>query len=404
MPASDATPAVLAICGGGNGAHALAAVASAHFNGDIVWLTSSEEKADRLRQGVFSAQGLRATGAVEATARRVRTVSADPAAVIPQSDLVVLVVPAFAHLPLLSRVAPYLKTGAWIVAMPSRSGFEFDLRAVATLKPDRRRVVIGFQTFPWLCRIREFGREVKVNATKATVSAAALPVAAAPAAMTAMSGIIGMEVAALPTFLDLTLGNTGQIIHPVGMYGLFGAWNDRVYAEEEIPAFYAGMDEETGRLLEAVSDEIVTVARALAVAAQGKLDLRGVLPIRTWLQTAYAHAIADASTLARAFSTNAAYRGVMAPMRQIAPDAYVPDFGHRFLTEDIPYGLVVTKAIAQIAGVATPHIDTVISWAQEKMGRQYLVHSALEGRDAHPLRIPQRYGITTIADLVAAYL
>ena len=403
MPASDATPAVLAICGGGNGAHALAAVASAHFNGDIVWLTSSEEKADRLRQGVFSAQGLRATGAVEATARRVRTVSADPAAVIPQSDLVVLVVPAFAHLPLLSRVAPYLKTGAWIVAMPSRSGLEFDLR-VAALKPDGRRVVIGFQTFPWLCRIKEFGRDVKVNAAKATVSAAALPVAAAPVAMSALSGIIGMEVAALPTFLDLTLGNTGQIIHPVGMHGLFGEWTDRVYGEEEIPAFYAGMDEETGRLLAAVSDEIVTVARALAVAAQGKLDLRGVLPIRAWLQTAYAHAIADSSTLARAISTNAAYRGVMAPMRQIAPGAYVPDFGHRFLTEDIPYGLVVTKAIAQIAGVTTPHIDTVISWAQEKMGRQYLIHSALEGRDTHPLRIPQRSGITTIADLVAAYL
>src|SRR3989304_2538264 len=129
-PASDATPAVLAICGGGNGAHALAAVASAHFNGDIVWLTSSEEKADRLRQGGFSAQGLRATGAVEATARRVTIVSADPAAVIPQSDLVVLVVPAFAHLLLLSRGAPSLKTRAWIIAMPSRSGCAFDLRAV----------------------------------------------------------------------------------------------------------------------------------------------------------------------------------------------------------------------------------------------------------------------------------
>src|SRR3990172_2459511 len=99
MPANNPTPAVLAICGGGNGAHALAAVASAHFNGDIVWLTSSEEKADRLRQGVFSAQGLRATGAVEATARRVRTVSAHPPAVTPPSALVVLVAPAFAPPP-----------------------------------------------------------------------------------------------------------------------------------------------------------------------------------------------------------------------------------------------------------------------------------------------------------------
>ena len=68
MPANNPTPAVLAICGGGNGAHALAAVASAHFNGDIVWLTSSEEKAHTPRAGGVSAEGVSAAGGGERTA------------------------------------------------------------------------------------------------------------------------------------------------------------------------------------------------------------------------------------------------------------------------------------------------------------------------------------------------
>jgi hypothetical protein len=41
-------PAVT-ICGGGNGGHALAVVASQHFDGDIDWLVGSEAKAELLR-------------------------------------------------------------------------------------------------------------------------------------------------------------------------------------------------------------------------------------------------------------------------------------------------------------------------------------------------------------------
>lgn len=404
MPPRAEKPAILAICGSGNGAHALASVASAHFDGEIVWLTSSEARADRLRQGVFSAEGLRAAGAVAGTAGRVTLVSADPAEAIPRADLVALVVPAFAHLPLLLRIAPHLKERVSIIVMPSRSGLEYDLRTVPSLKPDGRRVVIGLQTLPWLCRVKEFGRVIEVKATKAVVAAAAAPAAAASAAMAIVSGVIGVEVAALPTFLDLTLGNVGQIIHPVAMYRLFGAWTDRVYQEGEIPALYAGMDEETGHLLATISDEIVTVAQAIAAAARGRLNLPGVVPIGTWLSAAYAHAITDSSTLARAFRTNAAYQGVLAPMRPVGSGKYVPDFGHRFLTEDIPFGLAVTKAIALIVAVATPHIDTIITWAQNRMEKRYLVNAALDGRDASGLRIPQRHGISTPGHLIAAYL
>ena len=51
LDASKGRRSVLAICGGGNGGHALAVVASQNFDGDIDWLVGSEEKADLLRRG-----------------------------------------------------------------------------------------------------------------------------------------------------------------------------------------------------------------------------------------------------------------------------------------------------------------------------------------------------------------
>jgi hypothetical protein len=79
----------------------------------------------------------------------------------------------------------------------------------------------------------------------------------------------------------------------------------------------------------------------------------------------------------------------------------VPDFTTRYLAEDIPYGLVVTRGIAELVGTATPVMDKVITWAQARLEREYLVAGKLQGRDLRATRAPQRYGITKINELVS---
>ena len=154
LSASAFRSGILAICGGGNAAHTLAVVASRNFDGDIVWLTGSEEKAALLRQGVFSRQGLRSTGAVSAVADRVRTISSDPAEVIPDADVVIITVPAFAHASVLQRISPRLKDRVLVGALPARGGFEFEVtRTVSGIQPTGRRRIFGLQTLPWTTRV-----------------------------------------------------------------------------------------------------------------------------------------------------------------------------------------------------------------------------------------------------------
>lgn len=46
------------------------------------------------------------------------------------------------------------------------------------------------------------------------------------------------------------------------------------------------------------------------------------------------------------------------------------------LTEDVPYGLIVIKGIALLAGVDTPYIDRQLYWCQEKMGMPRMLNMA----------------------------
>ena len=110
----------------------------------------------------------------------------------------------------------------------------------------------------------------------------------------------------------------------------------------------------------------------------------------------YSHEISDTTNLRSCFRTNAAYQGLKHPMKETSDGSFVPDFCHRYLTEDVPYGLAVIRGIAEIVQVETPTIDKVLLWAQERAGKEYLVGSKLQGKDVTTTRAPQRYGLTTL--------
>ena len=126
-----------------------------------------------------------------------------------------------------------------------------------------------------------------------------------------------------------------------------------------------------------------------------------VVHIHLWLVRRYSHNISDKSTLYKAIQTNAAYQKINHPVKTTEDGKFVPDFTHRYMTEDIPYGLVVIRGIAEIVGAKTPNIDRVLKWCQEKMGKEYLVNSKLQGKDVASSRAPQRYGLTSLKSILS---
>jgi hypothetical protein len=392
-------PGSLVICGGGNGGHALAVVASVNGNAPVDWLVGSDERATLLAANL-ARSGLRATGVISGVADRLRTITADPSAVIPDASLILIVVPAFCHTGVLDRIAPFLRRDAAVGCLPTRGGFEFD--AGRLRRGPEGPTIFGLQTLPWSTRVTSPGETVNFGAAKSTVVLASLPSSAAGGLARTMSDILGTQVVGADSILNLTLGNPGQFIHPGLMYGHFRAWAGTEYTEESTPRFYAQATEEMGEVVARLSAEAVDVARSVADRSDRELDLSSVVPVIEWLRASYSHVTGDTSTVGTCFRTGP-IQARLAPTKEVRPGVHVPNFAYRYLTEDIPYGLVVTRAIAELAEVSTPTIDAVINWAQRAMGAEYLSEGRVQGRDAAPLPIPQNHGLHTLDQLIAWY-
>ena len=202
----------------------------------------------------------------------------------------------------------------------------------------------------------------------------------------------------MESFLSLTLAGTGQIIHPGVMYGLFCYWDGQTF--DEAPLFYQGIDAETSDILQCLSDE-VQILRSAIEERYPTIDLNAVRPLDEWLCLSYADDIEDTSSLQTYFVTNRSYAGLKVPVTRVN-GGMVPDFQARYLSEDVPFALLATRGIADLAGVPTPTIDQVITWAQDRLNKKFLVGDKLIGQDLIASRSPQRYGFQDLDRMIGA--
>jgi hypothetical protein len=386
------------ICGSGAGGHVLAGLLSARGDVDARVFTMNSAKVVRWR----SIAAREPLVVVERDATTERTVAAsnpglvtdDPREAARGCDLALFVLPAFLHPRYLSALAPFLEDGCVIVGLPGQPGFEFDVREILRAGA-RGSTVMNFDSLPWICRLAELGRRVTINGTKERLTGAMQGDAARARLadpVSTLQELLGpvprLEVSG--HVLGITLRSPNASNHPPMMYSRWRDWDGR--AVDAPPLFYEGIDQAGADLLERVSEELVATA-ARIMALRPEVDLTQVIPQYQWEIDSYGAKISDHTNLMTAIRTNAGYAGITHPMVKAGAGGYCPDFGHRFLAEDIPFGLVVMRGVAELAGVPTPHIDSVIAWGQERLGAHYLAAGRLTGADVCSTRCPQRYGM-----------
>jgi NAD/NADP octopine/nopaline dehydrogenase-like protein len=397
-------PTRVLICGTGSGAHALAAVASTNPGFEVRVLTLSADRAqrwteimqtERLTMTVRNGKDMRAWNA------NTFTVTDQPEQAARGCALIVFAVPAFRHWKYLSSLEPYIEDGCVIVGLPGQNGFEFDVRNA--LGPRLKNcIVMNFDSLPWICRVTEFGRAARISATKDKLVGALqgdLTRAKLKDPPGALRSLLGEtpELTVSGHLLGITLRSLNAYSHPPIMYSRWKDWDGK--ALDRAPLFYQDIDEETAELLGKISEEVVATSKRI-MEHYPRVDLSQVIPMYDWDIGCYGNDIKDKTNLMTALRTNPGYAGITHPMIQTENGKYVPDFNHRFLAEDVPFGLVVIRGIAEIAGMPTPCMDKVLAWCQDKLGKEYLVGSSLTGKDLSTTRCPQKYGFTTMADIL----
>ena len=396
-------PTRVLICGTGSGAHALAAVASR--NGfDVCVLSQNADKAqrwteilERQRLAVVGRNGENGGSAWQANSF---TVTHDPGLAARGCDLIIFAVPTFSHERYLELLEPEIRDGCIILGLPGQNGFEFEVRKALGTKL-RNCVVMNFESLPWSCRVVQFGETVRINGTKETLAGAIqgdLSKAELKDPLATIQRLLGQSPRLIVSghLLGINLMSLNAYSHPPIMYGRWKDWDGEPLDQQ--PLFFQGVDEDTADLLSKISNEVVATSKRI-MAEYPEVDLTQVVPMYEWDIAHYGNQIKDKTNLMTALRTNSLYEGRTHPMIQTENGKHIPDFNHRFLLEDIPC-LAVIRGIAEIAGVDTPNLDTVLLWGQEKLNKEYLVGSRLTGRDLATTRCPQRYGFTKMAEIL----
>ncbi len=390
------------ICGGGNAAHVMAGLFASEHNSSIQKVTifsNFSDTAEKMRRGVEKGDGIKVHMPDGRTVIGKPDVISDNAAdVIPDSNLIIMPVPSLAYESLLREIKPYITSGTVIGATPGMGGFDWALKQIFGKKYDD---IIAFSMvpMPWNCRIIEYGQEVEVKVQKEPLSFACNRSSSEirRKLQKIFSNILGSDTKILDHLLAITLFPANSVIHPARLYGLF-----RDYKEGSIyntnPLFYEDMDDFSANCIEKVSDELQTICRHIEEKSEIKI-LQDVLPIDESILNVYPGKIGDTSNLKQIFRTNSGYRGFHTPMKE-SKGGWIPDFGNRYFTEDIPFGLCIYRGIADILGVKTPMMDAILIWAQEKMGKEYLVNGKLQGKDLKETNIPQSFNINTLNQLI----
>jgi NAD/NADP octopine/nopaline dehydrogenase-like protein len=391
------------VCGTGAASHALVSLISTKPGVEVCVYTRSHEKARswtdlRGRHRLTATMG---AGRGEVVAGPF-TVTSDPAPAARGADLVILSLPAFVHDCYLTALAPHLERGSVLVGLPGQCGFEF---AVRQCLGDRLRDVtlVNFTSLPWVCRLERFGERVQVAGTKEIVAGAVQP-GSAPVRIgdpvPILQSLLGNPAKLVVSghLLGATLASINATVHPAIMYGRWRDWDGAALDHE--PPFYQSIDERAARLIGEIGQEILAIARRIMTELP-EVDLSAVIPKFQWYLDTYGPGIADKTDLMAAIRTNSNYAGIRHPMIESTPGRFVPDFGHRFLAEDVPYGLVVSRGISELVDVPTPAIDLVVRWSQDRLGRTYLTQRGLTGSDLGSTRCPQRYGLLTLREVLS---
>ncbi len=262
------------------------------------------------------------------------------------AELIYVVGPAFSTTPFGEAVAGQLSAGQTVIVTPGSCGgaLAFKKAAGLALEDDSVRVA-ETHTLHYAVRLTQPGRIRVFLKLKAGNLLAALPSRHTQEVMALIADVYPtMEPA--KNVIQTSLQNANPVIHPAVTLAnaarIERTGGDFLFYEE-------GVGDATGRLIEAVDQERIAIG--------AKLGLEVVSDPAMGIRQGYM--LAD--NYGAAYREAPGFLGIGAQ----------PQLDHRYLHEDVGYGLVFMSRLARQVGVETPTIDAIIQVTSVLMARDY---------------------------------
>lgn len=253
------------------------------------------------------------------------------------SQLLMIVVPAFAHAEMAKKISPYLEDGQIIVLNPGRTFGAFEFRKVLSENGCEKDVIVSeTQTFIYASR-SEGPAQAFIHRIKDAVPLAAFPATQTKLVLEALDPYYPQFING-KTILHTGLDNIGAIFHPTITLHNAG-WIEATGGDFE---FYTqGVTPSIALVMEAIDRERIRIGNALGIQLLTACD---------WLRLAYD---SKGENLFEAIRNQEGYRGISAP----------PTINHRYINEDIPMSLVPMASLGQILGIRVRGMESIIRLA-----------------------------------------
>jgi len=355
----------IAVLGAGAGGTAMAFDCAAH--GHEVRLFDFEQFPENIAR-IARQKGIHAEGDLEGFAD-IASAGHGIDEALDGADLIYVVGPAYSTEPFGKAVAGKLRPGQTVVVSPSSCGGALAFKRAAGLALEDNSIrVAETSTLHYAVRLTEPGRIRVFLKLKAGNLLAGLPGDQTDDILRMIADVYpGMEPAV--NVLQTSLQNANPIIHPA--VTLSNAARIEMTAGDFL--FYEeGVSDSVGRLIKALDDERIAIGEKLGLS---------ILPDPV-MGMRQGYMLAD--NYGSAYRQAPGFLGIGAQ----------PQLDHRYLNEDVGYGLVFMTLLARQLDVATPGMDAVINVASIVMARDYR---------SEALRTPDTLGIAgrSVAELAA---
>lgn len=285
--------------------------------------------------------GIRLEGVLGSEFHHIPVITTDMKEALEGADLYWVATPAVAHEFLAKELAPLLPEGAHVFLNPGSGGGALSFsRALKECGGPRGVTISETSTNIYICRITSPGTVTVWNVGGVLFSS--FPGKKVDEAFAELSPFYPKLVKA-DTVLDTTFANVNAVMHPAGVL-MNAGWIEatggafKFYAQGGTPA--------VGAVIDQLERERVAVMTALGLKPRPFVDI-------FYLYGATSREAVESGSAYVALRDSAPNKEIQAPNTM----------KYRFLTEDIPFGIVPFHHLAGIAGVQTPIIDALIALA-----------------------------------------
>jgi len=324
----------IAVLGAGDGGQACAAVLSM----DDYEVNLYNRGAARLKP-ILDRGGIEVTGAKEGFAK-LNKITNDIKEAIKGVDLILIVVPAFAHEDLAETCIPHLEDGQLVTYLGKGGGSLVFAQTLKSLGVKKNIVLGETNTLPYASK--SIGpTQIRVGILKkGGFLAAALPAKNTKKLVNALKEIYPVVVPAT-NVLETLLIDFNAIDHVAALIPNVGYVGN---STGEYLLFKEGVTPSVGRVIQAVDRERLALMKALGL---------NQTPYEEWL---FKQGFIDSIE-------STVYEAIRKSTLKGAIPCGPSIMQHRFITEDVPYGLVTMASLGGMLGVPTPVIKSLITLA-----------------------------------------